>query len=120
MLTEENKTIAHRIYRAFNERNLSALDELTAPDIVDHTAGSRQLPGIEGVKQAWTQIFAAYPDVSAVVEEIIAEGDNVATRVAFHGSAVSVGQADLHGMMLEFARLRDGRVVELWNVIKWG
>ena len=52
MSVEENKANARRFYEeVFNQGNLAAIDELSAPNIVDHTAMPDQSPGTEGLKQ---------------------------------------------------------------------
>ena len=42
---------ARRFYEeVMNRKNLNAMDELCAPDFVDHTAMPGQAPGVKGVK----------------------------------------------------------------------
>jgi len=116
MSVDDNKVLAHRVYDAFNRRDLDALDALLAIDIVDHTAGPEQSPGRKGIKAAWSYLFATYPDITATVEDLLADGDLVAARVIFRG--LSAGEPRT-GMALEFTRVVEGRVVELWNSITW-
>ncbi len=116
MAVNDNKALAHRVYDAFNRRDLDALDTLLAVDMVDHTAGPEQAPGREGIKAVWSSLFATYPDITATVEDLLADGDPVAARVIFRGLPAVEPRT---GMMLEFARIVEGRVVELWNSITW-
>ena len=112
----DNKMLAHRVYDAFNRRNLDALDTLLAGDMVDHTAGPEQAPGREGIKAVWSYLFATYPNITATVEDLLADGDWVAARVTFRGLSATRPRT---GMALEFTRVAEGRVVELWNCIRW-
>ncbi len=116
MESNDNKALARRVYDAFNRRDLDALDTLLALDMVDHTAGPEQAPGREGIKAVWSYLFATYPDITATVEDLLADGDRVAARVIFSGLSAVEPRT---GMMLEFARVVEGRVVELWNSITW-
>ena len=46
MSLEENTAIVRRWFEATNTQNLSAYDDLVAPDFIDHT---RQVQGLENV-----------------------------------------------------------------------
>ena len=49
-MSEQNKALARRFYdEVFNRRNLHAMDELCAPDIIDHNAMPGQGPGLRRV-----------------------------------------------------------------------
>jgi len=83
MSLEENKAIVRRLFEAFNKHNLALLDELIAPDYVDHP---RQLRGLESYKQHLTMFYKSFPDTHETIEEIIAEGDKVWIRVKGTGT----------------------------------
>lgn len=113
MVAQEHKALASRIYEAFNTRNIDALDDLLAPDFVDRTTGL----GPESIKEAWVHLFSTYPQICALPQDMIAEGDKVAVRVQFQGVATPPEQD--RAWMVEIARIVDGKVRELWNVISW-
>jgi predicted ester cyclase len=64
---------------------------------------------------------AAFPDLTATIEEQIAEGDRVMTRITFRGTQTG----DLLGLpptgkpieltMVELHTWRDGQIADLWN-----
>ena len=84
MPVENNKQAARRFHEeVINGRNLDALDELLAPDGVDHTFGSRNP---EQAKQFFGMIHQAFPDLHAEVHDVIAEGELVAARVTYTGT----------------------------------
>lgn len=118
MSAETNKAIARRIYEAFNTRNLEVLDMLVHPDFVDHYPDPEQKPGVEGIRKVWTQIWARFPDVHIVVEDMLAEGDKVATRLTLHITP-DTKEVTRRGRVFEIFRVVDGKVLELWNIIKW-
>ncbi len=77
MSLEENKAIVRRFVEAYNTGNLDLLDDLLAPDYVNHTL---QIRGLETLKQFETMIFNTFPDWNEAIEDIIAEGDKVCVR----------------------------------------
>jgi predicted ester cyclase len=116
MSLEDNKAVVRRMYEAFNEREPDALDTLLAPDFVDHTAGLGQAPGPEGLRQTWAWFHTAFPDVQVFIEEMIAEGDKVASYISFHGIQPHREHTALHGSMMEMVRIVDGKISEMWNI----
>jgi len=83
---EENKAVIRGWIEAYNERDLEAEADVLAPGFVAH------VPTASGPldSEAWTQFLStfgeAFPDLRLAVEDIAAEGDTVAARVAFHGT----------------------------------
>lgn len=122
MSAEENKAVVHRMLEeAINQRNLDVLDEIFAPEFVDHTAVPGQAPGVEGLKQFFAMMDAGFPDFRAAVEDVIAEGDKVAVRFTFHGTHqgefMDIPPTGRRVTMpgIDILRVVDGKVVELWG-----
>jgi predicted ester cyclase len=86
MSAEQNKAIVRQAYDAINRNDLDALDEMVASDITDHDPAPGQGPGLEGVKDYFSSLHAAFPDVHMAVEDMIAEGDKVVARVSVSGT----------------------------------
>jgi steroid delta-isomerase-like uncharacterized protein len=80
------KDVYRRIIDAISRGDADALDELMAPDIVDHNPVPDQAPGVEGFKQWMATARDSFPDLSGTVEDVLAEGDRVAARVMWHGT----------------------------------
>jgi len=87
MSLEENKAIIRSFFEAVNKRNLALLDELMAPDYVDHAL---QLRGLEANKQALTESYKGFADWHETIEDITAEGDKVWVR--FKGTGTHTGE----------------------------
>jgi steroid delta-isomerase-like uncharacterized protein len=86
MSTEENKAKARRIIEeAVNKGNLAVVDEILAPNYVYHRALG-DVKGPEGLKQFFTMLRAAFPDLNATIEDMVAEGDMVAYRFTLTGT----------------------------------
>jgi len=87
MSTEENKARVHRFYEeVFNRKNTAALDEFIDPHAVDHSAPAAAPGGIEGARQFAGMFLAAFPDVRFMIEDLIAEGDQVVARLTQSGT----------------------------------
>jgi steroid delta-isomerase-like uncharacterized protein len=112
---EDNKAIVHRwIDEAYRLGNLGIVDELFSPD---YAANGRHL-GRDGVKGAVTMIKTAFPDITIVVDEIVAEGERVVLRVTTRGTHLgpfmgmpATGRAMTMGGIMIY-RVIDGLIVE--------
>ena len=80
---EENKAIIRRWFEAENKKDLSPIEDIVAPDFVDHT---HQLRGWEEYKKRIAMFIKAFPDFHETIEDIIAEGDKVWVRFKFTGT----------------------------------
>jgi predicted ester cyclase len=93
---QENKALVRRFTEeVYNRRNLDAADEFLAPDFVDYGALPGEDAGIEGYKLAIANEQASSSDLHFSIEEMIAEGDKVVSRIIGSGS---VDQRDLYGV----------------------
>jgi predicted SnoaL-like aldol condensation-catalyzing enzyme len=108
----ENKRLVQRLYEeAFNQHNLAILDDLLAPDFLDHSPLEGQAPGREGFRQSVAKGQASVSDMCLTLEEIIAEGELVAVRQRV--------QRPHEGKTVEFTgmgffRCREGKIIEAW------
>jgi serine phosphatase RsbU (regulator of sigma subunit)/predicted ester cyclase len=82
MSIEENKALVRRFLQAHAKGDLDTLDEMLAPDFVDHNLMPGQQPGREGYLRALTEYHAAYSDTRYVIEKQLAEGEEVVTTFA--------------------------------------
>ena len=121
MSTEANKALVRRWWEETDKGNLAIIDELCAPDYIDH---SPPLPGMgEGsaaVRKANETLAAAFPDTVHTIEAMIAEDDLVVTRL--RGRATFLGEClgiPPNGKVVEITgisihRVADGKLVEHW------
>ena len=63
-----------------NGHDLGVLPELVAEDFVEKNPPPGQGPGREGLRTFLAGMFEAFPDLRWGVEDMVAEGDRVATR----------------------------------------
>ena len=74
MSLEENKALIYKLAEAFNTKNDAVIDELIAPDFVDH---AMQLKGRDAYNKMENTIYKGFPDIQRTIEHIAAEGDRV-------------------------------------------
>jgi predicted ester cyclase len=63
--------------RAFNGRDLGALDGLIADEYVNHAALPGTPPGREGQAQLMQRLWSAFPDAHFTIEHLVQDGDTV-------------------------------------------
>src|SRR5215216_1679319 len=124
MSAEENMTLARRFMEAKATGDLKAMDEIMAPDYVNHTnlVPGRQ-PGPEGEKGAIAQFSAALSNISVVVEDQIAAGEKVVTRFTVHethdrGELMGVVPSgrEMSNEIILIHRIEGGKIVEEWSI----
>lgn len=113
MSLEESKALVRRFTEEVNRRNIAIVDELFAPDYVDHT---NKLRGREDLKRFYTKIFKDFPDFHRILEDIIAERDKVWGCFIGTGTATSGKRFELTTVLI--LRIANGKVVEGWTVPK--
>ena len=120
MSLEENKALVHLYYELVNRRELDACYELFAPEFVFHSADGDM--SREQTKQFDTMWLAAFPDLSATIEDVVAEGDKVSIRVSWRGThkgefmGIPPTGKKLDITNANLFRIVAGRLVESWNV----
>ncbi len=120
MSVEQNKALIRKNAEFINRRNLDAALASHSPNFVDHALRPPLPPGLEGVRTFFNMYFAAFPDIRATIEDVIAEGDKVVMRTtvrgthkgAFMGIPPTGKQATWS--FIDISRIADGKVVEHW------
>ena len=119
MSVEQNKAIARRFAEVWNRGGLAIVDELAAPDlVVSYPLLPEDIHGPQAYKQFLAQFYAAFPDIEASAEEMIAEGEKVVARWTcrgthrgdFPGLPATGKTVQWSGMTIY--RIVDGKVVE--------
>src|SRR5690348_9743574 len=93
MSIEENKELIRRIKReVINARDAQAADRFFVDSYRNDVPG--RLPGLAGLKLALEEFFVAFPDVEETVDEVIGEGNMVASwstiRATHRGSFMRI------------------------------
>jgi predicted ester cyclase len=121
---DANKAIVQRLIdEAWNAGNLASIDELYDPAAVNHPTQGGQGPEVAGIGLQISIFRAAMPDLKLTSDIVIAEGDEVATRITITGTdtgglfgfAPSGKQLTTGGIRTD--RIKDGKIVESWFII---
>src|SRR5215213_8560954 len=113
--------LVRRFQEAEAKGDLDMLDELLTPDFVDHSLLEGQEPGREGYKRQLAEQHAALSDVRCIIEDQLAKGDKVVTRITWRsihdrgeyfglmprGKEVEVTSMAMH-------RIVGGKITEEW------
>jgi predicted ester cyclase len=105
---------------------LEVMERLVAPDFVNHNvAGTGEAAhgvGVEPFKREMAALRAAFPDISASIEDIVAEGDRISVRGRMRGTHLGpfMGLAPT-GRRIDVAsfssvRIANGRLAERWHL----
>lgn len=121
---DANKQLVLRFYEElWNRGNFDAADELVADDYARHDLRPGDAPpGPAGQKAVAQRFRAAFPDIRLEVEALVAEEDLVVARWTISGTHsgawgdVAPTGRNVRFTGVNFFRLADGKIVELWNV----
>ena len=118
-MSEMNKNLVRRCMEgAFNQGDMSVIDQCVANDYVYREAVIGEKRGKQELKELVQLYKSAFPDCRMKIEEQIAEGDQVVTRWTAHGThrgsllgiAPTNKAVTVQGVII--SRIRDGKIVE--------
>ena len=111
-LSEVNKAVVRRW--------VEAVDELLTDSYVCHDPNSPEVHGPEEEKRLIAMYLTAFPDLHFTVEDMVAEGDKVATRIGIsathRGELLGIPPTEkrLAFTAMELYRLAEGKIDEQW------
>src|SRR5713226_1772994 len=83
---QENIDAIQRAQLRFRVRDLDGYLELYSNSVIHHGFSSRIRPGISGLRDHYTSLLKAFPDMRIEINDIIADGDKVVHRFTFSGT----------------------------------
>jgi serine phosphatase RsbU (regulator of sigma subunit)/predicted ester cyclase len=119
---EKNKALVRRFLEAHANGDLEALEEMLAPDFVNHNLLPGQAPGLEGYLRSFTEYHAAFSGTHYDIEKQVAEGDEVMTiftassthdRGEWQG-LVPAGK-EFNALLILVHRIVEGMIAEEWS-----
>ena len=120
---ERGKAVYTRmVTEVVNQGNMDVVDELFHPDYVDHSAPPGSPPGLEGVKAIFQMFRSAFPDVKFTIQDMVGEGDIVATLVSGEGTntgdfmGIPASNLPAKWRSVGFFRIDDGLIREHWGI----
>jgi steroid delta-isomerase-like uncharacterized protein len=121
MTHESNIAALERFNAAVNNGDFQAFEEVVAPEVIDHDPVPGQVPGLEGIRQFFTELRTSFPDLTISVEQMVADADYVALAYTmtgtqqgrFLGFAPTGKQIRARGV--EIGKFAHGQLIERWG-----
>jgi predicted ester cyclase len=123
MTTETQKMIERIPLEVINNNKFELIDEIYAPNYVEHTPQPGVPPTREGFKQTAMALKKAFPDLRYTIDDVIDGGDRIVHRLTASGTM----KGDFAGMPatgkhatwteVHIGRVVNGRLTEHWGVI---
>lgn len=114
---------AHGLAEAFvtmlNTHDPDLVDRFVAPDYRNHNAFVRD--GREANRQFWAGFFAALPDLTATMEDLVISGDRVVGRFVYRGThagefmGIPATGRTVEMRSIDIWRVENGMFVEHWD-----
>jgi predicted ester cyclase len=109
------------IEAAYGAGKVDVLDDLFAPDFVEHQADITPST-LEGVKRSIAYLRNAFPDMHHTIEEMHTDGDWLWARLSARGTqrgtfaGVPPTGQQIAITIMDECRFKDGKIVEHWGV----
>lgn len=122
-MSEENKALVRRWFEeVWNKGRAEAIDEmLNAEGVVHGLADNETMRGTGDFKKFHAAYLGAFPGMEVIVEDMVAEGDKVATRCRVRGQhqgdhlGFKATNAPVEFTGITIVTIKDGKIVEAWN-----
>jgi predicted ester cyclase len=121
MSVEHNKAVIRRFVNEYkNDHNPAVIDELFSSEFITHFRLPGVTPDLKGFRSVGTAVIGAMPDVKAVLEDLLADGDKVIERTSATGTQTQpllgipatgrrVAFTEIH-----IYRFENGKIAEHW------
>lgn len=104
----------------WNRRRAATIDEMLAPESVGHLENG-DVVGIDAFKAVHAEYLQSFPNLSVVVEGIVADGDDVVVRWLASGChsgdgfGIKATKQCVSFRGMTWHRYRDGKLIEGWD-----
>jgi predicted ester cyclase len=123
MSAEENMALARHFLEVRGKGDLDAIEQMMAPDFIDHTLAPSQEPDREGYKRQVAEYAAAFSDLTYTIEDQVAAGDKVVTRFTVSGThdrrelmGVAPTGREATNIAIVIHRISGDKIAEEWGV----
>jgi predicted ester cyclase len=123
MASAQEAVVRRLIEEGFNQGNLDVVDELIAPDMVEHQDfGPDHASGPQGVKAVIASLRRAFPDFHLTIDDVAVRDDLVWLRMT--GTGTNGGSymgheptgRPMRTPVFDVLRVDGARIVEHWGV----
>ena len=115
----DGRVLAERLLAMLIDHNADAVDDFVSVDYVNHNAVVED--GREANRLFWADFFAAFPDMTGTMEDLVVSGDRVVGRFIYRGTHLG----PLYGIpatgnpvemrSIDIWRVENGEFVEHWD-----
>jgi predicted ester cyclase len=118
---ETNLEAQQRMGEIIAAGEFDKLDEVLAPDLIDHDPAPDQPAGAEGIKWFWRGFAESFPDIALDVKAIAATDDYVTIVLDVTGTQTGEfqGQAPTNKAFkvrgIQVGKFVDGKITERWG-----
>ncbi|HEY9342376.1 MAG TPA: ester cyclase [Hanamia sp.] len=122
-IEEQNKKLVrYAVEEVWNQGNYSVADEIVSSDFVIHSSNpDKEIHGPQGVRQFFTSLRAAFPDIQFAIRDQVAEGNKVVTHWiaegTHQGSYEGIAATGKHFKVtaIDIDYIRNGKFTECWT-----
>jgi predicted ester cyclase len=118
---EQHEAMIRRYFdEVFNRHDLDGLDQYWVADLVSHWMGQETLRGLAAWKAGMVGFFAAFPDATYTLEDLVVTGDRGVWRGTWRatqrgaGGGVAASGRAVTWTVIIIARFAGDRLVEDW------
>ena len=121
---QKNKSVVQRyVDEIQNNHSIDAIESIFSSEFIDHmdTYGGL-FQGMDGLKKGYTAAFQAFPDLKAIVRQMIAEED----RVVLHKTVMGTHRGEFRGIpatgkkveyqSIYIFRIENNKISEYWGL----
>ena len=120
MSVEANKNLIRRFIETWNRGDLDEVARFWSPGVIHHTRADHD---VEDITSSYSVVAQAFPDLRWDIEDMIAGGDKVVTRLT--GYATHKGEylgvpptgRRVKCRSVDISRIAGGRIVEHWGML---
>jgi len=121
MPERENMELLKRSLAKFNAGDLEGYLEMFDRAVVFHGLSRRLKPGVGGLRDYYSELRLAFPDMRLSSEDLFADGEKVANRYTFYGThkgaylgvRPTLKLVVSAGMVINL--FRNGKCIETWQ-----
>jgi steroid delta-isomerase-like uncharacterized protein len=124
MTPEGNKAIVQRwVTEVLDQGNLAGMERYVGSTSLDHAVMPGMASDRGGTQQLLRLYRQAFPDMRVTVDDMIAEGDQVVSRLTMTGThlgeflGIAPTGRQVTVAMIDWHRLDEGRQVEHWSQV---
>jgi len=117
----ENLELLRKSLAKFNAGDLDGYLEMFDKAVMFHGLSRKLKPGVGGLREYYTDLRRAFPDMRLASEDVLADGEKVANRYTFYGTHKGeyMGVAPTMKLIISAGivinHFQSGKCVETWQ-----